>query len=954
MVKPDIKHDYYRDLDLPPTASIDDIKKQYRRLALLYHPDRNAGKEEEYVPRFQAIQTAHEVLGDAAIKNKYDADRRKAGMSFRPTTFGNPYAASAAYPPPPRRTQPGQWQRPPPFSAASGTAGGGTPTGAERFSNFTARPAPTARKDAAQDRTNMFKAWQNMNSAQDRQQRATAAGAAPPPAQPSPNRPRPPPPPRAEAKMPSEEEIRAGMNYRRAPPPKPGGCDEFEARRSAWASFQQNAAAKPGVNRSKTMKTPKKQGFDPNAPGSDERPAASGGYSHRHRSEDFGRSKNNSAFPGPPPGPPPQSPLTPGASPTSQQRPFADPLRPFKSRVDDDLSESQVPFAEGNRTRTPYSSLGGEKTSFNRDPVEGLRRSASTRDATKLSSNGSDSGRARSTSPLGRNTSANHPEHAHCSYAGINSSESDDVPIEMAGKPTSGDQQPRTGPSQRPKKTPTPPSRRFNGSTNPHHVPPSDGTQSDTEGARPSTQQNSSSNNIFSFPYQQGMFTPSGTGKSRSEENVNTNFSPNGWNGAFTGSADYFSQPPHTASDKKTSSPSRSQQKNGMRSATTPNPTMTANGAADIPAPPTASGMDNDPQADPSTAGEVRFSKEQWEKTFQDASWTYPTPRPPSPTKGTNMKARGRKPGKAGSKHFAVGTDTKQPPFVADEDGGAGKEAENGNFVLDEDADAMDIDSTPPSTTAPANPVGPQQPTPNQAESTKSPPTYPVNSSTWQQQQQQQGQEQQQQQSTQTNAHQRRSLDRASTKDYLNVNLDDLANVPPFKKSTPETGDGSGLKDFADLNSSLPFPSAASKIPPTQTFKPEKLQIPSIPKPPSLPQRLTKESWNVYARNFGSYLIAYHNFNNTMLRHFVTREEHVQKHYLAGGMSWLEASGDLASAQPGQPRGFGSYMQGVREDEQAREAWNLGCERHQEAVIGFEKMRERLRNISLKGGLVDR
>ncbi|KXL42604.1 MAG: hypothetical protein FE78DRAFT_124911, partial [Acidomyces sp. 'richmondensis'] len=72
MVKPDIKHDYYRDLDLPPTASIDDIKKQYRRLALLYHPDRNAGKEEEYVPRFQAIQTAHEVLGDAAIKNKYD------------------------------------------------------------------------------------------------------------------------------------------------------------------------------------------------------------------------------------------------------------------------------------------------------------------------------------------------------------------------------------------------------------------------------------------------------------------------------------------------------------------------------------------------------------------------------------------------------------------------------------------------------------------------------------------------------------------------------------------------------------------------------------------------------------------------------------------------------------------------------------------------------------------
>ncbi|KAI7220020.1 hypothetical protein KC343_g8313, partial [Hortaea werneckii] len=65
MVKADVKHNYYADLELPTNCSLDDIKKQYRKLALLYHPDRNAGKEEEYVPRFQAIQTAHEILGDA-------------------------------------------------------------------------------------------------------------------------------------------------------------------------------------------------------------------------------------------------------------------------------------------------------------------------------------------------------------------------------------------------------------------------------------------------------------------------------------------------------------------------------------------------------------------------------------------------------------------------------------------------------------------------------------------------------------------------------------------------------------------------------------------------------------------------------------------------------------------------------------------------------------------------
>lgn len=91
-----------------------------------------------------------------------------------------------------------------------------------------------------------------------------------------------------------------------------------------------------------------------------------------------------------------------------------------------------------------------------------------------------------------------------------------------------------------------------------------------------------------------------------------------------------------------------------------------------------------------------------------------------------------------------------------------------------------------------------------------------------------------------------------------------------------------------------------------------------------------------------------------MLQHFVTREEQVRRHYLACGTAWLEASGDVAGAEPGQPSGFGSYLQGVREDEQVREAWSLGCERHQEAVKAFDKMRERLMNISSRGVLADR
>ena len=476
--------DYYADLELPTTSTIDDIKKQYRKLALLYHPDRNAGKEEEFVPKFQAIQTAHEVLGDPAQKAKYDADRRKAGLfsGARPTppTPGNPYTANSSYPPPPRRTQPGTWQRPQP-AASTSTAQGATPSGADRFSSFT-RGAPTARKDPAQDRTNAFRAWQNMNSPQERPAQFQPGTRNVPPTsapQPSPNRPR--PPPRQDTKLPSEEEIRAGMNYRKPPPQYDGS--RTEERQSAWASFQQANAGKPGVNRTRTTRTPKKQGFDPNAPGSDERPAGGGNYAHRHRSEDFGMPGSGAPFPPPPPGPPPQSPLSPGSSPPNS-RPFADPLRPFRSR---EAQEPQTPFTEANRTRTPYASSSGvgEKTDFSSD---GLRRSASTRDATKLHAQNGGDARARSTSPLGRHQpTKGHPNSdssrkPFVDYSSSEPSEDDrstsQTPDEHGGAPNP-DRRPHSATHpERPKAFPTPPSLRFNGAPQPSSPPPtSDGTQ---------------------------------------------------------------------------------------------------------------------------------------------------------------------------------------------------------------------------------------------------------------------------------------------------------------------------------------------------------------------------------------------------------------------------------------------------------------------------------------------
>lgn len=51
--------DYYAELELSPDATADEIKRQYKKLALQYHPDRHPGKEAEVVPRFQVSrQTA--------------------------------------------------------------------------------------------------------------------------------------------------------------------------------------------------------------------------------------------------------------------------------------------------------------------------------------------------------------------------------------------------------------------------------------------------------------------------------------------------------------------------------------------------------------------------------------------------------------------------------------------------------------------------------------------------------------------------------------------------------------------------------------------------------------------------------------------------------------------------------------------------------------------------------
>jgi molecular chaperone DnaJ len=67
--------DFYQVLGVPDTASQDDIKKAYRRLAKQYHPDANPNNTQA-AERFKEISEAHSVLSDADKRKQYDAMRK--------------------------------------------------------------------------------------------------------------------------------------------------------------------------------------------------------------------------------------------------------------------------------------------------------------------------------------------------------------------------------------------------------------------------------------------------------------------------------------------------------------------------------------------------------------------------------------------------------------------------------------------------------------------------------------------------------------------------------------------------------------------------------------------------------------------------------------------------------------------------------------------------------------
>ena len=91
------KKDYYEVLGLTKDASVADIKKAYRKLALQWHPDKNLERKEEAEKKFKEIGEAYMVLSDPKKRQQYDQfGHEEPGM---PDFGGAGPGAGAGFPP---------------------------------------------------------------------------------------------------------------------------------------------------------------------------------------------------------------------------------------------------------------------------------------------------------------------------------------------------------------------------------------------------------------------------------------------------------------------------------------------------------------------------------------------------------------------------------------------------------------------------------------------------------------------------------------------------------------------------------------------------------------------------------------------------------------------------------------------------------------------------------------
>ncbi|KAI8136709.1 DnaJ domain-containing protein [Fennellomyces sp. T-0311] len=82
-----VQIDYYEVLEISESATSDEVRKAYRKLALKFHPDKN--NEPGAAEKFKEISHAYEILSDPERRQTYDHERRYGNANAEDDMFGH-------------------------------------------------------------------------------------------------------------------------------------------------------------------------------------------------------------------------------------------------------------------------------------------------------------------------------------------------------------------------------------------------------------------------------------------------------------------------------------------------------------------------------------------------------------------------------------------------------------------------------------------------------------------------------------------------------------------------------------------------------------------------------------------------------------------------------------------------------------------------------------------------
>ncbi|KAI1342328.1 hypothetical protein F5Y15DRAFT_299745 [Xylariaceae sp. FL0016] len=943
MPKWDKTRNYYADLELPPTASVDDIKKQFKKLALKYHPDRNPGREAEVNPKFQVIQSAHEILIDDTLKRQYDEARRSYTVRV-PTASGmrgNPWQDAAKnYPPPP--------QRRPAARPASG---------AQRYESFTNSmprpPRPPPRDDTSTRRSNA-EAWENMRSSHSARRPPPTPGRAPTSA------------------------TRDHKTSSAAPPPTPPRTayqkQKAQAsfgnstRRAGFTPHSPNVADEPSVT-NKNYHTTRTHSYlftdaKDSGESDDHIPSANTGpFSHSQESFADGRQSTPYHTPG---GEktslfgsgaglgrttstrtPPRKAEMPGTFPRT--RPRASSTSSTKGPSNHGSSEDSANFPTGPNSHT-QSRPSSRYQPQSYPTGNGARVNPMTGNASEPTSSNASNG-------SGINMSSAKPDQTNGAgpslYATQNDSPSLSPPLQSrrTREASSSYRLPKVGESTRLRRrladeVATPPSSEDRATYSSSFLFPIEEVQRSTidrlvsnnymmlhkealakqaskascveKDAKVKPQADSNRQTSFDFSAENAASTKPFA--RNSAESINTRFvqddHPDEWQ---------FKAGTASAGDASTSTKTRTP----SRSRVTRRQTQRARTASTNPMPAA--------QEAPEDAAKMGFAAKDWNEQIGSQHFE------PQPTHSASSSPTRRPTTKKTSKPVKMTAGTAG--MVDSEDSEGWQEISRPPNSARPSTDAMDIDSPAPENVE-------ENPKTAQANIARKIPVEPHRAE-WRAGHVDGGFSKSEGAGTDSlPAKTQVAKDQAASEpapgnpfasvsggsedtDTFHTNFADFTKVEPFAepKST-------GLKSFADLKANLPFQSQPSEtIPLNRSGAPDgPLEFPTPPVAPRLPPlmpRPTVSHFRKYSQDFYLYMDKWQEFNQKVVNHFSTRQTLLEQRRLQRGKSWLDMDATSDGAY--------DYVKELDQDQLVRSQWLKACADHQKQVNEFREFRDRFK-----------